>query len=525
MKVHKNLGITLIALVVTIVILLILAGVSINLVIGNNGIITNASKSAFLTEMRAYQETVEMYITAKQIETGSSNPNIHVGLEGQPGIETIITNIKNDYKDQVIVQNDIMYYKYNGTSKSKQRVKWCFESGIPVWEYNSYEDFDNEVSQAPITKGEYTAVDGVYCCSPDLTGFNIDKTFYVIYDEDGNEVISNSLRKGLPEGVTWYNYSSSKKIWANIVTIDEDKKAYFVWIPRYAYTIDAESKSKEEVKIKFVDTSNNYKDFATNEITNYPDTTPTYDENNYQTNYCVPDAFYWDGNPIPGYWISKYEVSKEEINDAMIDVTDSSIIVQKVSTIMNTTPTSYDIYVNDEFKLNTTSFPCTILGLNANTEYNVKIVAKSSAGYGYASYEEMVKTTEKTIKELTKPNLKGFSLDNTYYVTYDSSDNEVIGDKIQVDANGNPTNMPTDWYDYENKKWANIVTIDGDKKAYFVWIPRYEYKTKDVWQEIEIRFISASQTSATQGFSIPDAFSWDGNPISGYWISKYEVSE
>ena len=35
-------GITLIALVVTIVVLLILAGVSINLVIGNNGIITKA---------------------------------------------------------------------------------------------------------------------------------------------------------------------------------------------------------------------------------------------------------------------------------------------------------------------------------------------------------------------------------------------------------------------------------------------------------------------------------------------------
>jgi len=38
---HKS-GITLIALVVTIVVLLILAGVSINLVLGNNGIIAKA---------------------------------------------------------------------------------------------------------------------------------------------------------------------------------------------------------------------------------------------------------------------------------------------------------------------------------------------------------------------------------------------------------------------------------------------------------------------------------------------------
>ena len=524
MKAHKNLGITLIALIITIVILLILAGVSINLLVGDNGIITKAEKTAFITEMRAYQETVEKYILAKELTAGGEDYHIYLGLENQEGIETVITNIKNEYKDQVIVQDKTMYYKYNETPESKKRVKWCFEENIPVWGYGSYEEFEEDVTRAPITTGEYTEVGGVYCCAPDLTGFNIDKTFYVIYDEDGNEIVSNSLRKGLPEGVTWYDYSSSKKIWANIVTIDGDKKSYFVWIPRYVYTIDSESKPKEEVKVKFVDKSNNYIDFETKEVTNYPDTTPTYDENGYQTNYCLPDAFSWDGHPLPGYWISKYEVSqKEEIKDCMIDVTDSSITIQK-KTSMNIEPVSYDIYLNDELKLSTTKLPCTITGLNANTEYNVKIVGKASGGYGYASYEEMVKTTEKTIKELTQPSLMGFIQSNTFYVTYDSSDNEVIGNRIQVDSDGNPTNMPDGWYDYENKKWANIVTIDGDKKAYFVWIPRYEYKAKSAWEEIAIRFISTSQTSATQGYSLPDAFSWDGTPLSGYWISKYEVS-
>ena len=41
----KNRGITLIALVVTIVVLLILSGVSINMLLGNNGIITMAQKA------------------------------------------------------------------------------------------------------------------------------------------------------------------------------------------------------------------------------------------------------------------------------------------------------------------------------------------------------------------------------------------------------------------------------------------------------------------------------------------------
>ena len=42
---NKNQGITLIALIVTIVVLLILAGVSINLVLGNNGVIKKSKEA------------------------------------------------------------------------------------------------------------------------------------------------------------------------------------------------------------------------------------------------------------------------------------------------------------------------------------------------------------------------------------------------------------------------------------------------------------------------------------------------
>ena len=44
-KFKRNKGITLIALVVTIIVLLILAGVSINLVLGENGLITQAQEA------------------------------------------------------------------------------------------------------------------------------------------------------------------------------------------------------------------------------------------------------------------------------------------------------------------------------------------------------------------------------------------------------------------------------------------------------------------------------------------------
>ena len=46
-KVKKNVnGVTLVALVVTIIVLLILAGVAINLAIGNNGLFTRAKNAA-----------------------------------------------------------------------------------------------------------------------------------------------------------------------------------------------------------------------------------------------------------------------------------------------------------------------------------------------------------------------------------------------------------------------------------------------------------------------------------------------
>ena len=56
----KNKGITLIALVVTIVVLLILAGVSISMLTGENGIIKQASEAKEKTEIAEEKETVEL---------------------------------------------------------------------------------------------------------------------------------------------------------------------------------------------------------------------------------------------------------------------------------------------------------------------------------------------------------------------------------------------------------------------------------------------------------------------------------
>ena len=72
LKTKQEEGITLIALVVTIVVLLILAGVSISLVLNNNGVISKAKDSKNSTERGQAQDEVNLAINYLQIEDATS---------------------------------------------------------------------------------------------------------------------------------------------------------------------------------------------------------------------------------------------------------------------------------------------------------------------------------------------------------------------------------------------------------------------------------------------------------------------
>ena len=86
----KNKGITLVALVVTIVVLLILAGVSINLVLGDNGIITKAKEAQRKSAEATQNDLIGMNELAQQLEekingsTGSGSGNGGAGGKTEP---------------------------------------------------------------------------------------------------------------------------------------------------------------------------------------------------------------------------------------------------------------------------------------------------------------------------------------------------------------------------------------------------------------------------------------------------------
>lgn len=77
-KKHEK-GITLVALVVTIVVLLILAGVSISLVVGDNGIITKAREAE--TKTKEGQAKDEMSLVVVEYYVSESNQTLEEFLK------------------------------------------------------------------------------------------------------------------------------------------------------------------------------------------------------------------------------------------------------------------------------------------------------------------------------------------------------------------------------------------------------------------------------------------------------------
>ena len=86
---RREQGITLVALVVTIVVLLILAGITIVYVFGDNGIFGQASQAKIQTEIAKVEERAQTIYSEKLLETASNTLNIKV--ETSQVIEQLIS--------------------------------------------------------------------------------------------------------------------------------------------------------------------------------------------------------------------------------------------------------------------------------------------------------------------------------------------------------------------------------------------------------------------------------------------------
>ncbi len=120
----------------------------------------------------------------------------------------------------------------------------------------------------------------------------------------------------------------------------------------------------------------------------------------------------------------------------------------------------------------------------------------------------------------------------------------------------------SDWYNYDEGRWANIKTVnkENENTAYWVWIPRFAYsapsregiptanssnQNKSVYPEFEILFVDKNNnpldssklnekeilTDIAGGISkgeekwiVHPAFTFGETELSGIWVAKYEAS-
>ena len=96
LKRELNNGITLIALVITIIILLILAGISIAMLTGDNGILNKATTAKEETTKASAEEKVKIAVVGSYNTEGKINKTeLKKNLDNVEGIDKTTTNIKS----------------------------------------------------------------------------------------------------------------------------------------------------------------------------------------------------------------------------------------------------------------------------------------------------------------------------------------------------------------------------------------------------------------------------------------------
>ena len=121
-KYNENRGITLITLVVSIIVLLILAGISINMLTGENGILNRASEAKEKTSISQKQERLELSNMEEIINDNINGANVEKVTDDKPGsLETESDNVYiiNSIEDLIFFSYDVR----NGNTYEGNTIK------------------------------------------------------------------------------------------------------------------------------------------------------------------------------------------------------------------------------------------------------------------------------------------------------------------------------------------------------------------------------------------------------------------
>ena len=222
---RKEKGITLIALVITIIVLLILAGVSIAMLTGENGILTQAQNAKNRTEEAAaneanilnqYNEILsnvsgggtttggdEEQATVGEIVTGGNKPYTNNGTAIIPEGFAIVPGL--DDVSQGLVISDVA----NDTENRGNQFVW-----VPVENFSEFKRYDFQNNKEVSSSYTEKSGDGVTTGTEAQDMYKSvkdNKGFYIGRYEAGNDGSNNAVSK---KGVNVYNF----KKWGNSMT-------------------------------------------------------------------------------------------------------------------------------------------------------------------------------------------------------------------------------------------------------------------------------------------------------------------
>jgi hypothetical protein len=497
-----------------------LAGVVINMLLGDNGIVTQARWSKFVTEMSEIAEKVKLEANRKAAEIYTTNTDevlatlfeekysqSDVSDTLKREVEFLGGDTSNLYKVKLddVEENT---YLYEPTIKVVFKIEGIKIYGTTIHsvEYrnqNSNISADETVTTTAVVDMVPNYTNGYY--EPNLDGFDSRYTYIIYYNtkdfSDTKEITAEEyLNLGRPQALdddknpqtiengkyVFYNYidvtssgnSANTSIWGNVKTYANGQEAWWVWIPRYSYDT-SKTNSNTGFTIKFTTVENKILDLEGNEL-------GTVGDGDY-ANYISHSGF-----------TEKY---------------------------------------TDE---------------DGNTK-----IAKELTGLWMSKYEPSVTTSFESEKETVcyAPNLEGYDVNNTYIVTYDKDGSAVKNKYLLKDMlkSGYTLNedgeslksgevdlskIPDDevWYDYGNQIWGNVMTNANNLEAWWVWIPRYSYCLESSSTGFAIMFVDTDDKPLNRqeddplnmftihpGFNVTET---DGTvtKLKGIWMSKYEPS-
>ncbi len=194
-----NKGITLIALVITIIVLLILAGVSIAMLTGTNGIITQAQSAKQATEISQIKEEWDLEKLGLQMQEQKTDEINATGEE----IKNYIKNMPDDLIGKISIIKGNLAYDINKFTKEEQltmKSDYGFKAtGDTVAPYGSIEKKlkDGKVEITVFSADDESDVDEIIL--PDGTSKKIQyETENILLRGDGIEFENTSLEELKP---------------------------------------------------------------------------------------------------------------------------------------------------------------------------------------------------------------------------------------------------------------------------------------------------------------------------------------